>query len=85
MGMQTPSVMGDTFGVPTFFVDTAIPEDAGNGIVRVWNCSSVGGVLVPQCGVIIHSTRLFVAGRRVGDYAEKVFNDTQMVLELVRH
>ncbi len=85
MGIQTPSVMGDTFGVPTFFADTAIPEDAGNGIVRVWNCSTVGGVYVPQCAIIIHSTKLYIAGRRVGDYAEKVFNAEQMVMELIRH
>ncbi len=84
MGMQTPSVMGDTFGVPTFFVDTAIPEDAGNGIVRIWNCSSIGGVLTPQCGIIMHSTKLFIAGKRVGQFAEKVFNAEQL-FEMIRH
>ncbi len=85
MGMQTPSIMGDTYGVPTFYVDTAIPEDAGNGNIRVWNCHFRNGILIPQCEVIIHATKLYVAGRRVGDFAEKVFNDEQMKMDLARH
>ncbi len=85
MGMQTPSLMGDTFGVPTYFVDTAITEDAGNGIVRIWNCSSIGGLLVPQCGIIIHSVKLVIAGRQVGDFGEKVFNENQFRMVSLPH
>ncbi len=85
MGMQTPSLMGDTFGVPTFFVDTAIPEDAGNGIVRVWNCQNRNGILVPQCEIIIHSARLVVAGKLVSEYGVRAFNAEQMQLEMSRH
>lgn len=63
----------DSYGVPTFYVNAAVPELAGGGNVRVWNCARRHGVLVPVCEIIIPATDLMIAARTVIDVAGQVF------------
>lgn len=74
----------DAYGVPTFYMTTAVPEDAGGGNVRIWNCCDRSGVLIPVCEVIIPATRLVVASRRVAEAAQTIFN-MEMMLAGARH
>ncbi len=53
----------DYIGVPTFYCSDVVREDAGNGNARVWNCVIRGGVLVPQCELIIPAPRLLVLAK----------------------
>lgn len=70
--------------LPVYFIDTVLTEDAGDGNVRVINCVTRGGVLVPQFEVIIHASRLLLAGRAVAEKAQAVFN-TEMMQGGSRH
>lgn len=70
MGMP---VYADASALPCFFVDTAIPEPAGDGMVRVTNYNTRNGVLIPQFEVLIHSNKLLLANRNLADMAAKVF------------
>jgi hypothetical protein len=76
--MSLPNI-ADVIGLPVYYIDTAIPEDAGNGNVRIINCVTRHGVLIPQYECIIHSTRLIVAGRAVSMKAQIIFNQQMMV------
>lgn len=60
----------ESFGVPIFFVDTAITEDAGDGMTRVWNCATRNGVITPQCEIIMRASRLLVVARNVHEAAQ---------------
>ena len=75
----------DLVGIPTYFVDTAIPEDAGNGNVRIWNCITRGGVLVPQFEVVIHAAKLLVASSVVRSAAEHAINTDMMLVGALFH
>lgn len=77
MGMHTfPAKMLGK--VPTYYIDDVFQEDAGNGNIRVWNYVRKNGVLIPQFEVIIASKSLLMVGRKVADFAQSVFNDSQM-------
>jgi hypothetical protein len=67
--------MVDMANIPTFYIDTAIPEDAGNGNVRVWCCVTRRGLLIPQYEVVMHSSRLILAAKAVTDFAEEIFKN----------
>jgi hypothetical protein len=41
----------DTFGVPEFFANTVMLEDAGNGMIRAIYCSK-RGILMPIVSVV---------------------------------
>jgi hypothetical protein len=64
MGYQQAPQMAEVFGVPTYFVTHTIREDAGNGIVRSWNCELRNGVLIPHCEIIIAAERLAIIARQ---------------------
>ena len=64
----------DTFGVPVFYVTVTIPEPAGGGNVRVWNCCDRSGILVPQCEIIIPAINLAMAARRMAEAAQEIFS-----------
>jgi hypothetical protein len=64
----------DAYGVPVFYATDAVPEPAGGGNVRIWNCCDRSGLLVPQCEIIIPAINLVVAARRIADAAQGVFN-----------
>lgn len=68
----------DSYGVPTFYVNVAVPEAAGGGNVRIWNCVRKRGVLVPVCEIIIPATDLVIAARAVSATAQDVFNCEMM-------
>ncbi len=74
-----PLPVAEVVGLPVFYVDTAISEAAGNGMVRVINCQTRNGILIPQFEVYIHAIRLVMAGRAVADAAQSVFNSEMMV------
>lgn len=61
--------------VPTYYIDDVFQEDAGNGNVRVWNCTRKNGILIPQFEVIIASRSLLMVGKKVADFAQDVFNE----------
>lgn len=64
--------------VPTYYITDVLQEDAGNGNVRVWNCTRRNGILLPQFEVIIPAASLVTVGRKVSSFAQEVFNDLQM-------
>jgi hypothetical protein len=66
-------------------VDTAVPEPAGDGNVRVFNCVTRNGVLIPQCEIIIHSRRLVIAARVVTETAEEIFAREALARDLHFH
>jgi hypothetical protein len=77
MGMHTfPAKMLGK--VPTYYITDILQEDAGNGNIRVWNCTRKNGVLVPQFEVIIPSASLMLVGKKVADFAQGVFNEAQL-------
>src|SRR5437763_7049352 len=63
----------DAFGVPVFYVTVTIPEPAGGGNVRIWNCCDSAGILVTQCEIIIPAINLVVAARRIAEAAQEGF------------
>lgn len=69
MGMP---VLAEVIGLPVYWIDSVVPEDAGNGVVRVINCVTRNGVLIPQFEALIHSTNLILAARVVSDCARAV-------------
>ena len=71
-----------TFGVPIFYIDTVVAEDAGDGMTRVWNCATRNGILVPQCEIIARTTRLVVMTTNVRD-ATRDFMQKEMLRERV--
>jgi hypothetical protein len=64
--------------VPTYYITDIIQEDAGNGNIRVWNCTRRKGVLIPQFEVIIPSVALMAVGKKVATFAQEVFNAEQL-------
>ena len=70
--------MADTFGLPCYYVTDVIREDAGNGNVRVWNCTLRGNVLIPVCEVIVPAGRLLRIGRDASDFALQLHQRQQM-------
>jgi hypothetical protein len=64
----------DAYGVPVFYVTVAVPEPAGGGNVRIWNCCDRSGLLVPQCEIIIPAINLVVAARRIAEAAQEIFS-----------
>jgi hypothetical protein len=64
----------DAFGVPVFYVTVTVPEPAGGGNVRIWNCCDRSGILVPQCEIIIPAISLVVAARRIAEAAQEIFS-----------
>lgn len=76
--------LADVIGLPTYFIDTSIPEDAGNGNVRLIGCVTRNGVLIPQYQSVMHSTRLIVAGRALALRAQLIFNE-EMVIHGTAH
>jgi hypothetical protein len=79
MGMPA-TIKLDGIGVPTYFITDVIQEDAGNGVARIWNCSNQGGVLVPECKIIVHSTRLVQLGMDVHEFALQLYRREQINL-----
>lgn len=67
-----------SYGVPCYYVTKAVPEQAGAGNVRVWNCTERNGVLMPVCEIIIPALSLVVAGKLVAETALEIFNREQM-------
>ena len=67
----------DCVGVPTFYMNVAVAEDAGGGNVRILNCERRGGVLVPVCEMIIPAADLLVAAGVVTDTALQIFKLAQ--------
>jgi hypothetical protein len=63
----------DGFGVPVYYVTVTVPEPAGGGNVRIWNCCDRSGILVPQCEIIIPAINLVVAARRIAEAAQEIF------------
>jgi hypothetical protein len=68
----------ETFGVPTYYINVAVPEPAGGGNVRIWNCARKHGLLIPQCEIIMPAVDLLIAGRAVAEAATESFNDENM-------
>jgi hypothetical protein len=64
--------------VPTYYITDVLQEDAGNGNVRVWNCTRRNGVLIPQFEVIVPAASLMMVGRKVANFAQDIFNDLQL-------
>lgn len=64
--------------IRTYYISDILQEDAGNGNVRIWNCSRKSGILVPECEIIIAATNLLIAGRMVSEFAQNVFNSEQL-------
>jgi hypothetical protein len=64
--------------IPCYYITDVIQEDAGNGNIRVWNCTRRKGILIPQCEVIIPAAALLLVGKQVADFAEGVFNAEQL-------
>lgn len=64
--------------VPTYYITDILQEDAGNGNIRVWNCTRKNGVLVPQFEVIIPSVSLMMVGKKTAEFAQSVFNDLRL-------
>lgn len=64
--------------IPTFYISDVWQEDAGNGNVRVWNCIKRNGVIIPECEIIIAATNLLLAGKKVADFAQTIFNGEQL-------
>jgi hypothetical protein len=77
--MSLPA-LAEVIGLPTYWVDSVVPEDAGNGVVRIINCVTRNGVLIPQFETLIHSTRLITAARAVTDYARSVCSGEMMAV-----
>ena len=71
LGMKSSDVF-DTFGVPIFYVDQAITEDAGDGMTRIWNCATRNGVIIPQCEIITRASRLVIMATNVRDEAQAI-------------
>jgi hypothetical protein len=78
-------VFADVFGLPVYYVDTAVPEPAGDGNVRVFNCVTRNGVLIPQCEIIIHSARLVIAARVVAETAAEISAREALLRDLHVH
>jgi hypothetical protein len=49
--------LADTFGVPVYYVTDVVREDAGDGNIRMWNCTKRNGVLIPSCEIIVPAHR----------------------------
>lgn len=77
MGMHTfPAKMLGK--IPTYYITDVLKEDAGDGNIRVWNYSRKNGVLVPEFECIMVSTKLLTVGRDLSEFAQCVFNATQV-------
>lgn len=72
----------ESYGVPIFYVDNVITEDAGDGMSRIWNCATKNGVIIPQCEIITRSSRLLVMATGVRDDAWAILQK-EMVRERV--
>ena len=68
-GLGMGSDRFESYGVPIFYVDNVITEDAGDGMSRIWNCATKNGVIIPQCEIITRSSRLLVMATGVRDDA----------------
>lgn len=78
--------LADVTGLPVYYMDTAVAEHAGDGNVRVLNCITRNGILIPVCEIIIHSARLMIAARTVSATAEEVFNHEMLMAAVgIRH
>lgn len=76
MGVLFPAKMLGK--IPTYYITDVFQEDAGSGNVRILNCERRNGVLVPQFEVIMPSATLLPIGRKIADFAQGVFNDSQL-------
>jgi hypothetical protein len=81
LGMRDSDVFA-TFGVPIFYVDRAITEDAGDGMTRIWNCATRNGVVIPQCEIITRASRLVIMATNVRDDAQAILRK-EMLREAV--
>ena len=72
----------EDYGVPIFYVDAAVTEDAGDGMTRVWNCATRNGLITPQCEIIMRASRLLIVARNVHEAAQGMLN-REMLRELV--
>ncbi len=67
-----------TFGVPIFYVDRVITEDAGDGMSRIWNCAMRNGVIIPQCEIVTRASRLVIMATSVRDDARAMLRKEMM-------
>lgn len=81
--MGIPNI-AEVIGLPCYFIDTAIPEPAGDGMVRVTNYQTRHGILIPQFEALIHTSKLLVANRAFATVAQQVF-DMEMLEAGARH
>lgn len=79
MGMHQGPAVPDTFGLPTYYVQDILQEDAGNGNVRIWVCAHRGNVAVPQCELIVSAETALLLARRSADFAEAIVNESKTV------
>lgn len=63
----------DRYGVPTFYMNVPVAEQAGGGNVRIWNCVRKNGVLIPVCEIIIPAVELIAATRIINNAAMETF------------
>lgn len=78
-------VYAEVTALPCYFIDTAIPEPAGDGMIRVTNYHTRNGVLIPQFEAMIHSNKLILANRALAEVAGQVFKMEMLALDLARH
>lgn len=64
--------------LPCYYVTDVVEEDAGGGNIRLWHFTRTKNVVVPLCQVVVPATKLLTIGRRLANFSESVFNDTQM-------
>lgn len=67
--------------IPTYYVTDVFMEDAGGGNVRILNCERKSGNLVPLFEVILPAAALLPMGRNISDFAQAIFNETQLRLD----
>jgi len=79
------TVLADSISLPCYFIDSAIAEPAGDGMVRVTNYQTRNGVLIPQFETLIHSNKLILANRVLAEMAAQVFKMEMLALDAARH
>lgn len=62
----------DFLGVPTYYVTDVVREDAGDGNVRIWNCTMRGGIMFPHCELIVPAHRLLTLSQATITFAADV-------------
>jgi hypothetical protein len=85
MGMQRAPQMAEVLGVPTFYATHCVIENAGNGNVRIWNCTVRGRLLIPNSEVIIPASRLVEIGDEVKAFAQNMPEEETVFAEALAH